>query len=92
MRVLGDSMEPTLHEGNIVAVDHSLRDPEELIGRLVALKYDGGATIKRLIKTQDGDYCGKPDNPNSSEYRCFKPAQIRDVLIGKVVWWWGRQK
>jgi len=92
VRVRGDSMEPTLHDGDIVAVNHAARDPRRLKGKVVALRWEGGATVKRLIKVKTGEYCGRPDNPASDEYVHVFPEELDRVLIGKVEWWWGRQK
>lgn len=89
LRIAGDSMEPTVPDGGLVAVDHAQRDPAALIGRMVAFRVDGGVTIKRLKFSPQGKWIGAPDNPNSQDVLVFEDDEIRDAVIGRVVWWWG---
>ncbi len=58
------SMEPTIMAGSIITVDHSMTDPKELDGEVVAIhKKDDGITVKRLKKIGKR-WCGAPDNPD----------------------------
>ena len=54
LRVRGDSMAPILHNGAIVALDHTLRDPLALNQKMVAARYEDGVTIKWLERQPDG--------------------------------------
>ena len=58
------SMEPTIMAGSIITVDHSMTNPKELDGEVVAIhKKDDGITVKRLKKIGKR-WCGAPDNPD----------------------------
>jgi phage repressor protein C with HTH and peptisase S24 domain len=91
--VNGDSMHPTLPEGCIVAVNHTKRDPKELRNKIVAFRYEGGVTIKRLFyDKKKGIVIGRPDNPASTEIVTLLKEEIDTGIIGKVEWWWGREE
>lgn len=51
LEAVGDSMEPTISNGDLVMVD--LQD-SSLSGAIMAFRFDDEAFIKRLIKTPDG--------------------------------------
>jgi len=91
VRVSGESMTPTIPDGGLVAIDLAQRDPARLARRIAAFKRDGGVTIKRLFQTDDGLWVARPDNVDSNEIYVYPPDRIFDVILGKVVWWWGRQ-
>lgn len=83
--VRGDSMEPTLHPGDVVLLD--LSDLYTRSDGLYALRLDGGLLVKRLQRLADGVIEVISDNP---AYRRFAlpdawqgPTQ---QLIGRVVW------
>ncbi|MHC1741525.1 MAG: helix-turn-helix transcriptional regulator [Syntrophobacteraceae bacterium] len=48
VRVHGESMYPILSDGDIVAIDHTVKDPHHLDGRMSVFRIDGGVTIKWL--------------------------------------------
>ena len=83
-------MESTIHDGGIVAVDRAQRDPRRLIGKVVALRRDGGVTVKRLTTAEGGLWIARPDNPQSPETLVFRDDEIVDAVVGKVVWSWSR--
>ncbi|MCZ7583944.1 MAG: helix-turn-helix domain-containing protein [Deltaproteobacteria bacterium] len=91
VRVRGDSMAPTIPDGGLVAIDLAQRQPARLIRQVVALRREGGVTIKRLFRTDDGEWVARPDNLDSNEIYVFAPDELNDAILGKVVWWWGRQ-
>lgn len=63
VRSTGDSMEPTIPAGAIVTVDRHDIEPENLVGKVVAIGMrGGGVTLKRLQKVEGGGYVGVPDN------------------------------
>ena len=90
VRVVGTSMESTIHDGGIVAVDRAQRDPRRLVGKVVALRRDGGVTVKRLTTAEGGLWIARPDNPQSPETLVFRDDEIVDAVVGKVVWSWSR--
>ncbi|MBI5189766.1 MAG: helix-turn-helix domain-containing protein [Nitrospirae bacterium] len=93
IRVRGNSMQPTLPDGCIVAINHAKRDLSDLMKKMTAFRYHGGVTIKRLYYDKDkGIVVGKPDNPDSPEIVTLTGDEIATGIIGKVEWWWGRER
>lgn len=66
--VSGDSMEPTIHSGDLLVVDRSLVPAQD---GLVLGVVDGALTVKRL-HTGRGGITLIPDNPR------YAPLEIRD--------------
>jgi phage repressor protein C with HTH and peptisase S24 domain len=83
MRASGDSMEPTIHNGDSLLVDTSQVDV--LDGRVYALWYDGGERVKRLFRLPGGGLRIKSDNTSFDpiELGADYPGQVR--VIGRVV-------
>jgi phage repressor protein C with HTH and peptisase S24 domain len=80
INVLGDSMEPTLHEGNVVLVDRTQQRWQR--GGIFVVATIGGLFIKRLQPKADGAVELISDNP------AYPPERIEssDVkILGKVV-------
>ena len=85
MRVAGDSMEPEIHDGDVVLLDQSQRDV--LPGRIYAVGFEDAIYLKRIDK-EPGKVILKSMNPN------YRPVML-DVredcaeqfrVIGKVLW------
>lgn len=83
MRASGDSMEPTIHNGDSLLVDTS--QTEVIDGRVYALWYDGGERVKRLFRLPGGGLRIKSDNQSFDpiELGADYPGQVR--VIGRVV-------
>jgi phage repressor protein C with HTH and peptisase S24 domain len=80
INVLGDSMEPTLHEGNVVLVDRTQQHWKR--GGIFVVSTIGGLFIKRLQPKANGTVELISDNP------AYPPERIEssDVrILGKVV-------
>jgi len=80
INVLGDSMEPTLHEGNVVLVDRTQQRWQR--GGIFVVATVGGLFIKRLQPKANGAVELISDNP------AYPPERIEssDVrILGKVV-------
>ena len=94
VKVHGDSMEPTLLDGCIVAIDH--RRPTNLAqlqNKIVAFRHEGGVTIKRFLMPRPGLVLGLPDNPERlQDTVTLMGEEIDSGIIGRVAWWWGRQE
>lgn len=79
IEVQGDSMEPTLHSGDIVLLDlqaQQLRD-----GTIYTLRKDGDLLVKRL-RQQGTEWLIHSDNP-------AYPPEVLDrevAVVGRVVW------
>ncbi len=80
INVTGDSMEPTLNNGNIIFIDKTKNDPSK--DGIYAFVNENGLFVKRIQKRVDGGLDVISDN---KEY----PAQIvlkNDInILGKVV-------
>ncbi|MDA2916992.1 LexA family transcriptional regulator [Nitrospinae bacterium AH_259_B05_G02_I21] len=91
VRVKGDSMEPVLPGGSIVAVHLKSRDPARLIGKIVAARHGGGVTVKELRRSDDRQSWFLL--PYNKEYAPLVVSpEEESPIIGKVAWWWARQE
>lgn len=91
-RAWGDSMSPTLRDGDMVLIDRSqadppsrMRDPKDTRPPAIyALVDDGHARIKRVELAAPGTLAIFSDNPDF-------PPEFRSVpavaIIGRVMWW-----
>ena len=80
INVLGDSMEPTFKDGDIVFVNRTLSDITR--GGVFVIATPGGLFVKRLLLKSDGTLDLISDNPLYSTER----VMLSDVeVIGKVV-------
>ncbi len=89
VRVHGDSMSPVLHDGAVVAIDHSQCDPLALHQKMVAARLNDGVTIKWLDRRPDGTLLLVPENKSHSPIPL--PRTQSNPIIGLVSWWWNRQ-
>ena len=80
INVIGDSMFPTIEDGDSVLIDESRRTPRS--GRIFSLRTLDGPLVKRLRKRQ-GRWWADSDNGE------YKPRLMRenDQTLGQVVWW-----
>ena len=78
--VTGDSMFPTIRDGDAVLIDESCRSPRS--GKIYGLRTPDGPLVKRLRKRKDRWWA---DSDNDA----YKPRPIgrRDRTLGLVVWW-----
>lgn len=76
---VGDSMEPTIRDGDLVAVDSGRTDP--LDGHLFAVRTDAGLVVKRLRQT-GGRWLLISDNPTHAP----RPAGKDDRIVGQIAW------
>ena len=82
IRVDGESMEPTLCDGDDILVDRMVLAVKS--GAIHVLRLDGMLVVKRLIRGGRGPYVVRSDNPAYPDVRIDDPAAI-DV-IGRVLW------
>lgn len=78
----GDSMEPTLHDGDIVLIDRAQRTIERQ-DRIWAVTVGGLGVIKRIAKLPNGDYELASDN-HRVRPRIVSPGDLH--VVGRVVW------
>lgn len=82
--VRGDSMEPSLSDGDIILIDR--RDTNPRSGGVYVLNLDGGLLVKRVQRLLNGDFKIISDNPRYEPETV--PASQLDLvrIIGRVVW------
>ena len=85
-------MSPILKTGDVVAIDHSIRDPQELDKKMTAFIKDGGITIKWLKVLEDGIVVGVPENKDDIDTLVhLKGKEINTGIVGKIAWWWAKR-
>ncbi len=85
LRVKGTSMSPLINDGDIVAVDGSQTDPEELNRKIVvAWHREGGLSLARFIAA-DGVHLLESENRDYSPITVEKDRKWQ--IVGKVLWW-----
>lgn len=84
IEVYGDSMEPTLSNGDLVLIDTRV---ERIVGSSVyVLQHDGHLLVKRIQQMLDGALVIKSDNPAYAPEH-VPAALAADVrVVGRVVW------
>lgn len=81
IRVAGDSMEPTLRDGDDILVDRNLSSVKS--GAIHVLRVDDMLVVKRLIR-EGRHYVLRSDNPVYEDIRVDDPAAM--AVIGRVLW------
>jgi phage repressor protein C with HTH and peptisase S24 domain len=82
LRAQGDSMTPTIQDGDRMLIDERDRSPGAR-GGIYVLRLDGALMVKRVAKTGDG-IAVTSDNPDFPAIVLPAPDAV-DVL-GRVVW------
>ena len=82
--VIGDSMEPSLSEGDVVLLDMTTRSV--LDGSIYALQLNGGLLVKRIQRMLDGSLVVKSDNARYDTETVSEENAERLKIIGRVVW------
>jgi len=90
VHVRGDSMNPILNDGAIVAIDHAQRDPLLLRHRMVAARHEDGVTIKWLDFDAAGQLVLVPENKQYPPLTL--PRTHENPVVGMISWWWNRQR
>lgn len=86
----GDSMTPTIADGDIVLVDTTQRDPAAMDGVYV-LRAADALYIKRVYKNLRGKLEVSSDNPAIKTVDVLDGTHEVDVL-GRVIWVWGGRR
>ncbi|WP_039393193.1 LexA family transcriptional regulator [Novosphingobium sp. MBES04] len=82
--VLGDSMEPTLRDGDEILVDQGQRGLRDGIH---VVRVDGTLLVKRVETGRPGVVALRSDNPAYGVIEC-RPEDV--AVVGRVVWKGGR--
>lgn len=94
-RVHGDSMLPSIHEGDLVLIDRSRRDipvrrrdsRDRRRPPIYALRDDGKARVKRIERPEEDLIMLISDNPAFAPDLVKGPDIAMMDIIGKVMWW-----
>ena len=84
IRVAGDSMAPTLGDGDDILVDRG-DGAERLRDGIYVLRLDGALVVKRLVLAADRAAATiRSDNPAWPDLPPCAPAELD--IVGRVVW------
>lgn len=82
--VRGDSMSPTLNDGDMVMIN--MADRDVLSGEVYALITDDGLRVKRLQRRTDGKIWMLSDNPDQRQFPAEPIESETAAVIGRIVW------
>ena len=81
---VGDSMAPTIHDGDLLLVDAAARELGQF--GIYVVEVAGGRLVKRIQRKIDGTVVLISDNP-SYEPDYLHPVNLGEIkVIGRVVW------
>lgn len=84
----GQSMVPTINEGEVLLVDHKQQEPRD--GQVFAFERDGELLIKRLVRHPAGSWICRSDNPDKIRYADWEPVSTEQLgllrIVGRIVW------
>lgn len=83
----GESMWPTINDGDVLLVDRSRIDPAD--GQVFVLAGTDGAIVKRLVQGSLGQWILRSDNEDKEEYPDryhLRSNGNEHRIIGKVIW------
>lgn len=84
----GNSMEPTINDGDVLLVDESKIEPKD--GQIFAMQSESkGTIVKRLVRSDFEGWIIRSDNPDKTRYgdETLRDGEINEVrIIGRVVW------
>ncbi|WP_420143326.1 S24 family peptidase [Sphingobium sp.] len=84
IRVDGESMAPTLNDGDDIMVDHD-DDATRLRDGVYVLRLDGVLMVKRIaMGPRRGGFSVVSDNPHYPDWADIDPALVD--IVGRVVW------
>jgi phage repressor protein C with HTH and peptisase S24 domain len=83
IRVDGDSMQPTLNDGDDIMVDTAVADRALKTG-IHVLRFDGALMVKRLLPGRGGKLSILSDNPAYPPLEDIDASEV--TVIGRVVW------
>ena len=84
IRVDGDSMTPTLNDGDEIIVNHN-DGADRLRDGVYVLRLDGALMVKRIaLGPRRGCFAIRSDNPHYPDWVDIDPALV--TIMGRVVW------
>lgn len=88
IKAKGDSMEPTIHDGDLLLVDVSIDSIKD--DSIYIIQADHHLSVKRIQQDFDGALVVISDNPRY-EKRIINPEQAKEVKIAGRVRWYGHE-
>jgi phage repressor protein C with HTH and peptisase S24 domain len=82
--VQGDSMEPTLSNGDLILIDTRSSRVED--GAIYVVQYEDALLVKRLQKKYDGSVVIRSDNPLYEPEILHGENAMNLKIVGRVVW------
>jgi len=86
-RITGDSMEPTLTDGSIAAIDRTQQDARALKGRIICARTETDEVVIKRILPMGSCILLESDNPRYEPIHVDTRVQ-EHCIIGQVVWAW----
>lgn len=84
----GDSMEPTIRDGDVLMIDTSVTEVHS--ARVYVLDLAGSLIVKRVQRMVSGGYRIISDNKDRYDVETFTPTDRNPLrVVGEVVWWSG---
>lgn len=81
----GDSMEPTIRDGNLILIDRAQTTMQE--GHVFAIRYGDELRVKRLYARYDGGLILRSDNRSKYPDQEIPAPDLRHIdIVGRVVW------
>lgn len=82
IKVSGQSMEPTLYQGDVVVANTADREPKD--GEVFAVNYEGEPVVKRMLR-ESGLWWLSSDNPDARRFPRKQCANEECIVIGRIV-------
>jgi phage repressor protein C with HTH and peptisase S24 domain len=84
----GDSMEPTIRDGDVLLVDTSIDYVKD--NAIYIVVFSGRTLVKRLQMLRDGSVAIKSDNKDVFDDEVVPPNEVPDIQVAGRVMWYGR--
>lgn len=84
----GDSMEPTIRDGDVLLVDKSIDHVRD--NAIYVVVYAGRTLVKRLQLMRDGSVIIRSDNASAFKDELVPVAEVPDIKVAGRVMWYGR--
>lgn len=88
IKAKGDSMEPTIYDGDLLLIDTSINAIKD--DSIYIVQTDNHLIVKRIQQDWDGSLIVISDNPRY-EKRIIGPEQAKEVKIAGRVRWYGHE-
>ncbi len=88
IKAKGDSMEPTIYDGDLLLVDTSIDSIKD--DSIYIIQADHHLSVKRIQQDFDGSLVVISDNPRYKQ-RTIGPGQAKEVKIAGRVRWYGHE-